>query len=154
MTAFPDEGEPIQPLEGRLNLLLSLKLPHKFLCFALSQFSPVTTNSVRLTKSSLFDLLRRKSKCREELYHYLQQNVCQGWRRRNPSIDTESTQEVLEGRKQVDQCVIASTDVFDRLWDLDVTEMCQWDRKRKGNIQQVIWQCRWIWHSQAEMADG
>jgi hypothetical protein len=54
-------------------------------------------NQDKLTKSSLLDLLGRKSERREKFYYYLHQNVCQGWRRRDPGIDTKPAEEVLEG---------------------------------------------------------
>ena len=73
------------------------------------------TNQDRLTKSSLFNLLGRKSEDREEFYHCLHQNLCQGWRRRNPSINAKSVEKVLEGRKEIYECIVASADVFDRL---------------------------------------
>ena len=98
------------------------------------------TNSVQLTKSPLLDLLGRKSKSREEFYYYLNQHVCQGWRRRDPGIYTKSGEEVLEGRKQIDQCIIASADVFDRLRDPNVTETS--DGIGEGDIQQVKWRCQ------------
>lgn len=39
---------------------------------------------------------------------------------RDLGISTKSSQKVLEGRKQVDECVITSTDISDALRDLDV----------------------------------
>ena len=92
------QGEPIQSLERRFDLILSPKLLHKFLCVA---FSQVRTSEDRLTKSTLFDLLRRKSEGGEQFYYYLHQNVCQGWRRRDSRINAESAEETLEGCKQV-----------------------------------------------------
>jgi hypothetical protein len=78
----------------------------------------------------LLDLLGRKSEGGEEFYDYLHQDICQNWRRRDPDINAKSAEEVLEGRKQIEECVITGTDVFDRLRDLDVTEICRWDRRR------------------------
>jgi hypothetical protein len=62
------QGQPIQPLDGRLNVLLSPKHPHKFLC---PIESTVVTNQDRLTKSPLLDLLGRKSEGRDQFYDYL-----------------------------------------------------------------------------------
>ena len=76
------------------------------------------------------DLLGRKSERGEEFYDYLHQDICQNWRRRDPGINAQSAEEVLEGREQIEECVITGTDVFDRLRDLDVTEICRWDRRR------------------------
>ena len=87
------QGKPIQSLERRFDLILSPKLLHKFLCVA---FSQVRTNKDRLTKSTLFDLLGRKSEGGEQFYYYLHQNVCQCWCRRDPAINTESAEEVFE----------------------------------------------------------
>ena len=69
------------------------------------------------------DLLCRKSERGEEFYDYLHQDICQNWRRRDPGINAKSAEEVLKGREQIEECVITGTDVFDRLWDLDVTDM-------------------------------
>lgn len=78
-----------------------------------------------LTNSTLLYLLGRKGEGREQFYYNLHQNVCQGWRRRDPGINAKSAEEILEGRKQIYERVIARTDVFDRLRDLDVTEICR-----------------------------
>ncbi len=77
----------------------------------------------------MLNLLGRKSEGREELDHNLHQNLRQGWRRRDTGVNTESVNEVLEGCKEVDECVIASVDVFDRLRSLDVTEIFRGNRK-------------------------
>ena len=74
--------------------------------------------------------LGRESKGREEFDDYLPQNVCPEWCRRDPDINTESAEEVLERRKQIDECVIACSDVFDCLRGLDVTETYRWDLRR------------------------
>ena len=79
------------------------------------------TNQDVLTNSSLLDLLGYQCEGRKKLYDYLHENVCQGWRRRDPNINTKSAEEILEGRKHNDECVIASTNVFDRLQELYVT---------------------------------
>jgi hypothetical protein len=42
----------------------------------------------------------------------------------NPGIDTEPAEKVLEGRKQIHN-LLTTTDVFDRLWDSDVTVICR-----------------------------
>jgi hypothetical protein len=80
-------------------------------------------NQYRLTKSPLLDLLRGKSECRDQFYNYLHQNVCQGWRGRDPGINTESAEEVLERREKVNQCVVASTHFVDRLGKSDIKEI-------------------------------
>ena len=81
-------------------------------------------NRKKLTKSPLLDLLGSKSERRDQFYNYLHQKVRQGWRRRDPSINTESAEEVLEGREKVNKCVVASTHFVDRLGKLDVKEIC------------------------------
>jgi hypothetical protein len=97
-------------------------------------------NQDELTESSLLDLLGCKREGREKFFYYLDQNVCQGRRRRDPDINTKSAEEVLEGLKNNDECVVATADVFDRLRNLDVTEFADWDRK--GDIQQVTRRCQ------------
>ena len=71
----------------------------------------------------MLDLLGYECERTEKLDDYLHENVCQGRRRRNPDIYIKSAEEVLERPKHNDKCVVAGTDVFDRLWDIDVTEI-------------------------------
>ena len=80
-------------------------------------------NRNKLTKSPLFDLLRSKSKRGDQFYNYLHQKVRQGWRRRDPSINTESAEEILEGGEKVNKCVVASTHFIDRLGRLGVKKI-------------------------------
>jgi hypothetical protein len=75
------------------------------------------------------DLLGRKGERGEQFYDYLHQNICQDWRRRDTGINAESTEEVLKGRKQIYERVIARSDVFDRLQDIDVADIWRWDRR-------------------------
>ena len=84
------------------------------------------SNQVKLTKSSLLDLIGYKCESRKEFYYYFHENVCQGGRRSDPNINTKSAEEVLEGRKHKNECVVASTNIFDCLRDfrLDVTNIC------------------------------
>ena len=98
------------------------------------------------------DLLGRKSERGEEFYDYLHQDIRQNWRRRDPGIYAQSAEEVLEGRKQIEECVITGTDVFDRLRYLDVTEICRWIGE--GDIHQAGWRCQRRLLSQAGMAVG
>ena len=100
------------------------------------------TNQDKLTESSLFDLLGCKSESREQFYYYLHQNVAQSWRGRHRVINSKSAEEVFEGREQIDECVVASGDVFDRLRDPDVTEIFIW--KGEGDIPRVGWRCQRI----------
>jgi hypothetical protein len=92
----------------------------------LSEFHLVNrrNNQYKLTKSPFLDLLGSKSERRDQFYNYPHQNVRQGWRRRDPGINTKSAEEVLEGREKVNQCVVASTHFIDRLGKLDVKEIC------------------------------
>ena len=85
-----------------------------------------------LTKSSLLDLLGSKSEGGDKFYDNLHQNVCHGWRRRDRGINTKSGEEILEGGEKVNQCIVTSTYFFDRLGQLDVKEICRWDRRKKG----------------------
>jgi hypothetical protein len=73
----------------------------------------------------LLDLLGYEREGREKLYNYLHENVCQGGCGRDPNINTKSVEKALERSKHNDQGVVASADVFDRLRDLDVTEICR-----------------------------
>jgi hypothetical protein len=126
------QGEPIQPPENCLDVLLSPKFLHKLLCVAFSHVSRCT-NRDELTKSSLLDLLDSKGKGREQFNYNLHQNVRQCWRRRDPGINIKSAEKVVEGPKQIDKSVVAITSVFDRLWDSDVTGICKWYRRRTNS---------------------
>jgi hypothetical protein len=101
-----------------------------FINFSVLHLVNYLTSQNELTKSTLLYLLGRKSEGREQFYYYLHQNVCQGWRRRDLGINTKSAEEVLERREQVGERVVASANVFDRLRDLDVREICRRDRRR------------------------
>jgi hypothetical protein len=70
---------------------------------------------------------------------------------RDPGIDTESAKEVLEGGEKVNQCIVASTYVFDRLGKSDVKEMCESDR-RKRDTRRVRCRSQRILLLQARMA--
>ena len=85
------------------------------------------SNQDKLTKSSLLDLIGYKCEGRKKFYYYFHENFCQGWRRRDPDINTKSAEEVLEGRKHKNERVVASTNIFDCLRDfrLDVTKICK-----------------------------
>jgi hypothetical protein len=85
----------------------------------------------------LLDLLGRKCEGREEFYYYLYQNVCQDWRRRDPGINAESAEEILEGREQIYERVVARTNVLDRLRDLDVNEICRWNQRRGHTVRRT-----------------
>jgi hypothetical protein len=95
---------------------INFSAPHSVKCHA---------NQDVLTKSTLLDLLGYECKGGEEFYNYLHENVCQGWRRRDPNINTKSAKEVLERRKHNDKSVVTSANVFDRLRNLDVKEICR-----------------------------
>ena len=86
-----------------------------FMKFSVLYLVKCRTNQDKLTKSTLLNLLGCKSKSRKKFYYDFHQNVCQGRRRRDPGIDTKPAEETLEGRKQIDERVITSTDIFDRL---------------------------------------
>jgi hypothetical protein len=83
-------------------------------------------NQDKLTKSSLLDQIGYECEGRKKFYYYFHENVCQGGRRRDPNINTKSAEEVLEGRKHKNKCVVAGTNIFDCLRDfrLDVTRIC------------------------------
>ena len=82
-------------------------------------------NQGKLTKSPLLDLLGYECEGRKKLDDYLHKNICQGWRRRDPDINTKSAEEILEGRKHNDKSVVASANVFNRLRNVGVTEICR-----------------------------
>lgn len=93
------------------------------------------------TKSTLLDLFGRKSESGEKFHDYLHQNSLQGMRKRDHVIYIESAEELFEGRKQIYERVVAITDVIDRLWNSDVTEIWRWDQRIRDG-RQVGWQSR------------
>ena len=97
------------------------------------------SNQDELTKSALFNLFGHKGEGGKQFHYYLHQNGFQGIRKSDPGINTESAEELVEGREQIYERVITRTNVFDRLRDSDVTEMCTWDQ-RMGDIRRVGWQ--------------
>ena len=88
-------------------------------------------NQDELTESPLLNRLGYECERTEKLDDYLHENVCQGGCRRDPNINTKSAEEVLERLKHNDKSVVAGTDVFDRLRDIDVTEIFRLGRKRE-----------------------
>ena len=84
-----------------------------------------------LTKSTLLNLLGGKSEGGEQFHYYFHQNGFQGLRKRDLCINTESAKELVEGREQIYERVITRANVFDRLRDSDVTEICRWDRRMR-----------------------
>jgi hypothetical protein len=59
-------------------------------------------------------------------------------RKRDLGINIESAEELFEGREQIYERVVTRTNVFDRLRDSDVTEMCRWDWRIR-DIRRVGW---------------
>ena len=114
---------------------MSFSPPSFFINFSVLHSVERLASQKELTKSTLLDLLGRKSERREQFYNDLYQNVCQCRRRRDPGVNSKSAEEVLERRKQIDERVITGTDVFDRLRDLNVTVIFRWDWRR--DIRQV-----------------
>ena len=82
-------------------------------------------NQDSLTQSSLLDLLSCKGEGRKKFYHYLHQNDRQSRHRRDPDKNPKFAEGALEGLKDNDECVVAGVDVFDRLRNLNVTEICK-----------------------------
>ena len=97
------------------------------------------TSEDELTKSTLLNLFGRKSEGGEQFHYYLHQNVFQGLRKRDLGINTESAEELVEGREQIYEGVVTRANVFDRLRDSDVTEICRSDRRMR-DIRRVGWQ--------------
>ena len=98
----------------------------------------------------MLDLLGRKSESGEQFYNYLHQNICQNCGRRDPGIDAKSAEEVLEGRKQINERVVARINVFDRLGTSMSGRYA--DEIGEGDIRQVGRRCQRILLSQAGMA--
>ena len=110
-----------------------------FTNFSVSHSIKYHRNQDELTKSTLPNLFGRKSEGGEQFHYYLHQNVFQGLRKGDLAIYTESAEELVEGREQIYKRVITRTNVFDRLRDPDVTDMCGWDRRMR-DIRRVGWQ--------------
>src|SRR6266566_8078162 len=86
------------------------------------------TGQDELTKSTLLNLFGSKGEGGEQFHYYLHQNGFQGLGKRDLGINTKSAEELFEGREQIYERVVTRTNVFDRLRDLDVTEIWRWDR--------------------------
>ena len=112
-----------------------------FKYFSVLHLVKCQTNHEGLTKSTLFYLLGRKGEGREQFHHYLDQNCFHGMRKRDIGINSESAEELLEGREQIYESIITSTNVFDRLGDSDVREICRLDQKMRY-LRQVGWRCQ------------
>ena len=93
------------------------------------QPSVKATGQDKLTKSTLLNLFGRKGEGGEQFHYYLHQNGFQGLRKRDLAINTKSAKELVEGREQIYERVVTRTNVFDRLWGSNVTEICKWDRR-------------------------
>ena len=57
------------------------------------------TSQDELTKSTLVNLFGRKGEGGEQFHYYLHQNGFQGLRKRDLGINTESADELVEGRE-------------------------------------------------------
>jgi hypothetical protein len=110
-----------------------------FINFSVFHSAKCHTRQDELTKSALFNLFGRKSEGGEQFHYYLHQNVFQGLRKRDLGINTESAEELFKGREQIYERVVTRTNVFDRLRDSNVTEICRWDRRMR-DIRRVGWQ--------------
>jgi hypothetical protein len=99
------------------------------------------TSQNGLTKTTLLHLFGRKSEGREQFHYYFHQDGFQGLRKRDLGINTESAEELFEGREQIYERIVTRTDIFDRLQDSDVTKMCRLDRRMR-DILRVGWQCQ------------
>ena len=82
-------GESIQSLGYRFDVILSKKLPNKFLCIALSQGILYLTKD-RLTPFPFFDLFGHQREGGEKLNEYLDNHLGHSNRRRDLGIDVEA----------------------------------------------------------------
>ena len=64
------------------------------------------TSQGELTKSTLLNLFGRKSEGGEQFHYYLHQNVFQGLGERDLGVNTESAEELFEGREQIHERVV------------------------------------------------
>jgi hypothetical protein len=129
-------SETIQPLEHRLDVLLSKKLLNKFLCVALSQVIHYLTED-GLTRFSLFNLCGSQREGREKLHEYLDNHLSHSNCRRDLGINIEATQKVFDRLKQIDQGIVAVEYALDRLirW---TSQRCSLKNERR-HIQRVGW---------------
>jgi hypothetical protein len=120
--------ESIQPLEHRLNVLLSKKLLSKFFCVVSSQVALYLTKD-GLTRFTLLDLFGNQREGRQKLHKYLDDYLSHSDCRRDPGIDVEAIQKIFDRLKQIDQGIIAVNGTLDRLIR-DVTKMRTCERKK------------------------
>jgi hypothetical protein len=76
---------------------------------------------MRLTQSSLLDLPRCHSKSGENLHQYFYDNVGNGRRKRDPCVNIKPAEESPDRLEQVDESIIARTNMLYRLIRLNVT---------------------------------
>ena len=78
---------------------------------------------MRLTQSPLVDLLRCHSKSRENLHQYFYDNISDSWCKRDPCVNIKSAEESLDGLEQIDESIIARSNILYRLIRSNVTRM-------------------------------
>ena len=76
----------------------------------------IQSRQILLTESALLDVLRSKSKYREQLNHYLHDDIGHRRGQRNVAIDSNACKESSETFEQVDERIIARADATGRLW--------------------------------------
>jgi hypothetical protein len=74
-----------------------------------------------LTYLALFDFLRYDPKNRENLNHYLNDNVHHFRGRSHFCVDLETSEKHLNPFKDVDKCILARSNIFSSLRDVSVT---------------------------------
>jgi hypothetical protein len=78
---------------------------------------------MRLTQLPLLDLPRCHSKSGENLHQYFYDDVGNGRRKRDPCVNIKSAEESLDGLEQLDEGIIARTNILYRLIRLNVTRV-------------------------------
>ena len=115
------KSESVQSLQDRLDVVLSEKFLYKFLYVPFSKRA--TPGRTRLTQPPLLDLPRCYSKSRENLHQYFYDDVGNGRRKRDPCVDIKPAEESLDRLEQVDESIIARSNILYRLIRSDVTSV-------------------------------
>jgi hypothetical protein len=82
-----------------------------------------------LTRSTLFDLLRRNSKNREHLNHDLHSDIHHFGGQWHLGVRLETSEEVFDAPKYVDQSVLTSANIPSRLRDVHYDDG-QWQQSK------------------------
>ena len=111
------QGQSVQPLKNRIDIILSQELLYKFLCIALDR---QCINKDELTWSSLPNLVCHDREGGEQLHHYLHNYLRHSGCRRDLGVNVETIQKAFYRLKQFNDRFQVGNDALERLRYLNV----------------------------------